>query len=70
MTAHTLAVVCAWCNRVVVEAPEGAGVTHTICPSCVDWTMTHPTSRVDCGASDLEELRPTIETGSRQSRTV
>ena len=70
MAGHMLSVVCAWCNRVVVKAPAGAGVTHTICPSCIDWTMTHPTSRVDSGASDLEELRPTTGTGSHQFRTV
>jgi hypothetical protein len=58
MATQMLAVVCAWCNRVVIEAPAGAGVSHTICPSCTDWTMTHPTSAAGfTGASDLEELQ-------------
>jgi hypothetical protein len=58
MATQILAVVCAWCNRVVVKGPAGAGVTHTICSSCVDWTATHPTSRTgSAGASDLQELR-------------
>ena len=56
--AHQLAVVCAWCNRVVTKAPPGAGVTHTICPPCVNWTLTHPTSQAGPGAtSDLEAPR-------------
>ena len=70
MAGHLLSVICAWCNRVVVIGPPGAPVTHTMCPSCIDWTMTHPTGRRDGGASDLEELRPTDESGSRQSRTA
>ena len=58
MATQVLAVVCAWCNRVVAKAPAGAGVSHTICPACSDWSMTHPTSRAGSGAaSDLEELQ-------------
>ena len=57
MATQMLAVVCAWCNRVVITAPDGAGVTHTICPSCVDWTLAHPTSRGSGAASRLEWLR-------------
>jgi hypothetical protein len=34
-----LVVVCAWCNRVVSAAPAGAEITHTICPSCLDFTF-------------------------------
>ena len=39
MAAEVLTVVCAWCQRIVTAAPAGAGVTHTICPSCVDRTL-------------------------------
>ena len=42
MAARTFTVVCAWCRRIVAAAPAGAGVTHTICESCFDWTLTHP----------------------------
>jgi hypothetical protein len=41
MATSTLAVVCAWCNRVVTPAPAGAQVTHTICPSCMEWAFVH-----------------------------
>jgi hypothetical protein len=54
MATQVSAVVCAWCNRIVFKAPAGAGVSHTICPSCFDWTMTHPESQTGPGAtSDL-----------------
>jgi hypothetical protein len=54
MATQVSAVVCAWCNRIVFKAPAGAGVSHTICPSCFDWTLTHPESQTGCGdASDL-----------------
>jgi hypothetical protein len=39
MAAQILTVVCAWCNRTVVRGPQNAAITHTICPSCVAWTM-------------------------------
>jgi hypothetical protein len=39
MGQRLLAVVCAWCNRVVSTAPAGSDVTHTICESCLDYTM-------------------------------
>jgi hypothetical protein len=29
-------VVCAWCDRVIVEAPEELGVSHGICEKCVE----------------------------------
>jgi hypothetical protein len=35
-----LVVVCAWCNRVITTAPAGAGVSHTICQSCLDVTFS------------------------------
>jgi hypothetical protein len=41
MTAHNFKVVCAWCNRVVNGAPSGTPVTHTICPTCLDFTIAH-----------------------------
>jgi hypothetical protein len=40
MAANGLTVVCAWCERVVTAASNGAGITHTICPSCLDRTLT------------------------------
>lgn len=64
MAAQLLSVVCAWCNRVVKSAPAGSGVTHTICPACLDYAVAHPASHPadDCAidrhvASDLYELR-------------
>jgi hypothetical protein len=39
MGQRLLVVVCAWCNRVISTAPAGAGVTHTICQSCLDVTL-------------------------------
>jgi len=44
MGTQVLAVVCAWCNRVITTAPVGSSVTHTICSSCLDWTLS-PDSR-------------------------
>jgi hypothetical protein len=40
MGERLLVVVCAWCNRVISTAPAGAGVTHTICQSCLDITFS------------------------------
>jgi hypothetical protein len=64
MASQVLSVVCAWCNRSVSTAPAGAGVTHTICPSCLDWAVAHPTAQPGHHlpahrhvASDLYELR-------------
>jgi hypothetical protein len=39
MGQRRLVVVCAWCNRVMSTAPAGSDVTHTICESCLDYTM-------------------------------
>jgi len=39
MGPRLLAVVCAWCNRVMSTAPAGSDVTHTICESCLDYAM-------------------------------
>ena len=41
MATEGLTVVCAWCQQVVKAAPNATGITHTICPSCVDRTITH-----------------------------
>lgn len=64
MPRQVLSVVCAWCNRIVTTAPAGAGVTHMICPACLDWAVAHPASHpgddvaIDRHvASDLCELR-------------
>jgi hypothetical protein len=64
MAVQRLSVVCAWCNRLVTAAPAGAALTHTICPSCLDWAVAHPASRSTPHiasdlhlASDLYELR-------------
>ena len=46
MAARSLTVVCAWCHRIVAVAPADEGVTHTICESCFDWTLTHPTGQI------------------------
>ena len=55
MGQRLLVVVCAWCNRVVSTAPAGADVTHTICPSCLDYTF-NPT--LDHGAELRAEDGP------------
>jgi hypothetical protein len=47
MAADALMIVCAWCHRVIKAAPRGASVTHTICPSCLEWTMTHPSAVIE-----------------------
>jgi hypothetical protein len=39
MPEEVLTVVCAWCQRVVRAAPKATGVTHTICPPCLDRTI-------------------------------
>ncbi len=61
MIACAMTVVCAWCHRVVKAGRAGAGVTHTICASCTDWTLDHPTVEprgpVPRAAHDLEDLR-------------
>jgi hypothetical protein len=43
MATQALTIVCAWCNRVITAAPSGTPVTHTICPTCVEWALAHPT---------------------------
>jgi len=62
MAARVMTVVCAWCHRVTKAGTAGAGVTHTICASCIDWTLDHPTieprDAPPRAAHDLEDLRP------------
>ena len=56
-----MTVVCAWCHTVVKAGSAGAGVTHTICASCIDWTLDHPTDQprewLLRAVHDLEDLR-------------
>ena len=54
MGQHLL-VVCAWCNRVLSTAPAGAGVTHTICPSCLDLTIRPIENGVERAAERLPD---------------
>src|SRR6266404_2554560 len=53
MAARSLTVVCAWCHRIVAVAPADDGVTHTICESCFDWTLTHPAAQVGVEAIEF-----------------
>jgi len=55
MAARALTVVCAWCHRIVAVASVNEEVTHTICESCFDWTLTHES---DAGGSDAIEFPP------------
>jgi hypothetical protein len=52
MAARAFTVVCAWCHRIIAVAPTDDGVTHTICASCFDWTLTHPASQI--GAEPID----------------
>ena len=54
MATRVLTVVCAWCKRVVTREPNATGITHTICPSCLDRTITH----IDEGPLDPAALQP------------
>lgn len=60
MAAQILTVVCAWCHRTVKQGQAGAPITHTICPSCVEWTMTRVLSGdlMADGDSDVGRLIP------------
>ena len=58
MAARALTVVCAWCRCVVTAPPSAAGITHTICPTCLASMFDQPpTEPADNGAHDLDELR-------------
>ena len=54
MATRVLTVVCAWCKRMVTAEPNATGITHTICPSCLDRTITH----IDEGPVDPAALQP------------
>ena len=41
MDVHTSTVVCAWCNRTVIKAPERKSRTQPICQACADWAFAH-----------------------------
>ncbi len=41
MEIHTSAVVCAWCNRTVIQAPVGTPLPEMICQECADWAFSH-----------------------------
>jgi len=58
MGARVFTVVCAWCNRTITAGATSTPVTHTICPSCIDWTLTH--QHLDFDTTDVEyfELPP------------
>jgi len=58
MAARRYTVVCAWCQRIVATASGGDGVTHTICESCFDWTLTHPSAAVVGAGADAIEFPP------------
>lgn len=42
MQGPDFAVICAWCKRTITPGLSGSPVTHTICPACLEWAMTHP----------------------------
>jgi len=46
MSAQGFTVVCAWCNRKISAASASAPVSHTICTSCLEWSIDHPTELV------------------------
>jgi hypothetical protein len=59
MAARVLTVVCAWCRCVVTAPPSAAGITHTICPTCLE-AMFEPAAAEPVtgpGGHDLDELR-------------
>jgi len=74
MGAGEMTVVCAWCHRVAKAGTAGAGVTHTICASCIDWTLDHPTIEPGDGlppaVHDLEDLRLPADERPRRASTT
>ena len=60
MAMRTLTVVCAWCHRIVAVAPADAAVTHTICESCFDWTLTHPAGSVGVDVVEFAPREPEL----------
>jgi hypothetical protein len=60
MAARSMTVVCAWCHCIVAIAPADDGVTHTICESCFDWTLTHPAAHVGPEAIEFPPRNPEL----------
>jgi hypothetical protein len=57
MAEHSLKVVCAWCNRVVIAAPMGTPVTHTICPVCLDFTIARRSGTAHDASVSVDHVR-------------
>jgi len=57
MEMPALAVVCAWCNRMLTAGRDGSPVTHTICPACLEWAMTHPLEIPQAGRGGYDDRR-------------
>ena len=53
MAARSFTVVCAWCHRIVRVAAADEDITHTICESCFDWTLTHPSAPIGVDAIEF-----------------
>lgn len=59
MATSPLAVVCAWCGRVVTAAADGAPITHTICRFCLERALARPSVETDPDTSDdLDRVHP------------
>jgi len=53
MAAQRLKVVCAWCKETMTAgASTDTSVSHSICPSCLEWSITHPTMVFHGGRSE------------------
>ena len=58
MASRVLTVVCAWCRCVVTAPPSAAGITHTICPTCLATLFDSPAAEELAAAiDDLDDLR-------------
>ena len=67
MGGQAFAVVCAWCNRKMTSAPAGATVSHTICPSCLEWSISHPTELVrDVPSQYLGDVYAPVSASTRR----
>jgi len=61
MAVRLLTVICAWCHRTVTQGPADAPVTHTICASCMEWTIargSNPDAFVDVDTPAGQLLPP------------
>src|SRR5215471_18314301 len=52
VAARAMRVVCAWCKETMAGAVIDAPVTHSICPPCFEWSITHPTQVFHGGRSE------------------